>query len=465
MRIMRVTRLITCLFLFLLLVQSSFALSYQKLNSLIPGEAKERDNLGVQIISLKTGKTVFSFNSKKNFIPASNNKIISSYVALSLLGKDFRFRTEFYSGGVLQQGVLHGGLYVKGYGDPTVKVEQIEAMADRLASMGVKKIKGGIYLDDSYYDEIKYGEGWKEKWVGLHYCPPVGPFILNYNNIDLHIIPGDPGKPAKFKTFPENTAFEIENNTTTTRNTARISSQFSDDGKKLTVQGSVSTSRGEELVTLSVLDPLIFFGSVLRNTLIEKGIEVEGSLYKDKVPIWSNDLFTAYSQPLEEIIQEYNKESVNIIGESLVKTLGAVYVNEPGSWKEGTIVIKGFLRKIGIDQELTVVDGSGLSVLNQVSPDVLSKILSVAYKDSDISKVFTESLPVAGVDGTLKKRFRGSRIEGRVFAKTGYLSGVRSLSGYAMADDGEVYVFSIISNGLGWKARKFQEEVLLELVN
>lgn len=465
MKNMRIARLLIFLLVFGLLVQDSFALSYQKLNSLIPSEAKERDNLGVYIKSLKTGKDVFSFNGRKNFIPASNNKIISSFVALSLLGKDFRFRTEFYSGGVLQNGVLHGGLYVKGYGDPTIKVEQIKAMADRLSSMGVRKIKGGIYLDDSYYDELKYAEGWKDKWVGLHYCPPVGPFILNYNNMDLHIIPGNLGKPASFKTFPENTAFEIQNGTTTTRNTAAVSTQFTDDGKKLKVSGSVSTSRGEELVTISVLDPLVFFGSVLRNTLIENGIEVEGSLYRDKVPVWSNDLFTAYSKPLEEIIHEYNKESINIIGESLVKTLGAVYVNEPGTWKDGITVIKGFLRKIGIDQEMTLADGSGLSVLNHVSPDVLARILSVAYKDPDISRVFIESLPVAGVDGTLEKRFRGSKIQGRVFAKTGYLSGVRSLSGYAKADNGEVYVFSIISNGLGWKARQFQEEVLLELVN
>lgn len=462
---MKIFRLFFILLFLFALNQQSFALSSTKLHSLVPAEAKKRDNLGAHIKSLKTGKTVFSYNSKKNFIPASNNKIISSFAALSLLGKDFRFKTEFYSGGEINNGVLYGGLYIKGYGDPTIKLRQLEAIAKRLKLMGVKKIKGGIYLDDSYYDQHSYAEGWKDKWIGLHYCPPVSPFILNHNNIDIHIIPGQIGKPANFKIFPENTAFIIDNKTTTTKKRPSLKAYFSNDGKKFILKGSVSSRRGEDILTVSVLRPLIFFGSVMRNILVEKGIEVEGSLYRDNVPNWANRLFAHYSAPLEEIIQEYNKDSVNIIGESLMKTLGAVFVKEPGSWKDGANVVKGALRNIGVDQDMNVVDGSGLSKLNKVSPATLSKILFAAYNDSRISKVFTDSLPIAGVDGTLKKRFRGTKIKGKVFAKTGYLSGVRSLSGYAVAGDGEVYVFSIISNGLGWKAKKFQEDVLTELVN
>ncbi len=445
--------------------QSTAALSSQKFLSFVPKEAKDKQNLGVSVKSLKTGKTVFSYNSKKNFIPASNNKIISSFTALSLLGKDFRFKTEFYSGGEIKGGVLHGGLYIKAFGDPTIKPFQLEAIAQRLKSMGVKKIKGGIYLDDSYYDSRNYAEGWKDKWIGLHYCPPVSPFILNYNNIDIHIIPGQIGKPANFKMFPENTAFMIDNKTTTSKKSSTLKAYFSNDGERFILRGSVASSRGEEILTVSVLKPLIFFGSAMRNILVEKGIAVEGSLYRDTVPSWATIIFTDYSSPLEEIVQEYNKESVNIIGESLMKTLGAVYVNEPGSWKDGANVVKGFLRNIGITQDTNVVDGSGLSKLNKVSPDTLSQILSAAYQDTKISKTFTDSLPIAGVDGTLKKRFRGTKIKGKVFAKTGYLSGVRSLSGYAVSDDGEVYVFSIISNGLGWKAKQFQEDLLTELVN
>lgn len=463
---MKVFRVFIVLFLlFTFNEQSLAALNSQKLFSFVPEEAKDKQNLGVLIKSIKTGKTIFSYNSKKNFIPASNNKIISSFTALSLLGKDFRFKTEFYSGGEIRNGVLYGGLYIKGFGDPTIKPRQLEAIADRLKSMGVSKIKGGIYLDDSYYDQHSYAEGWKNKWVGLHYCPPVSPFILNYNNIDIHITPGKIGQPANFKLFPENTAFEIDNKTTTTKKTSTLKAYFSNDGNKFLLRGSVSSRRGEEIVTVSVLKPLVFFGSAMRNILVKKGIEVEGSLYRDNIPKWANYIFTDYSSPLEEIVQEYNKESVNIIGESLMKTLGAVYVTEPGTWKDGASVIKDYLHDLGIKQDINVVDGSGLSNLNKVSPDTLSQILSFAYQDSKISKVFTNSLPVAGIDGTLKKRFLGTKIKGRVFAKTGYLSGVRSLSGYAFSDDGDVFVFSIISNGLGWKAKKFQEDVLAELVS
>ncbi|MGH7884574.1 MAG: D-alanyl-D-alanine carboxypeptidase/D-alanyl-D-alanine endopeptidase, partial [Thermodesulfobacteriota bacterium] len=219
---MKIIRILSVflLFLFFLNQPGQAALDSQKLHSMIPKEAVDKQNLGIMVKSLQTGKTVFSYNGEKNFTPASNNKIISSFAALSLLGKDFRFKTELYSGGEIKNGILYGGLYVKGYGDPTIKIEQFRTIAERLKSMGVRKVKEGIYLDDSYYDGISYAEGWKDSWIGLDYCPPVGPFILNYNNIDIHIIPGQIGKPAVLKTFPEKSAFQIENKTNTTKSTS-----------------------------------------------------------------------------------------------------------------------------------------------------------------------------------------------------------------------------------------------------
>ena len=155
---------------------------------------------------------------------------------------------------------------------------------------------------------------------------------------------------------------------------------------------------------------------------------------------------------------------MNIIGENILKTLGAEFKYIPGSWESGAQVVTEFLHKIGVNDEFVIVDGSGLSPFNQVSPKVLSDVLKYAYKNQVISLQFITSLPIAGIDGTLKNRFSTPDVKGRVFAKTGYLNNVRSLSGYIYTKTGDVLVFSILANGLGWKAKEFQNDLLIQLV-
>jgi PBP4 family serine-type D-alanyl-D-alanine carboxypeptidase len=182
------------------------------------------------------------------------------------------------------------------------------------------------------------------------------------------------------------------------------------------------------------------------------------------VPRWATLFYTHYSDPLSTIITEYLKNSVNIIGENLIKTLAAEFRGVPGSWENGSSVISEFLNNIGIKDGFKVVDGSGLSLLNRVSPKTLTEVLSYAYTNRIIASDFIDSLPIAGVDGTLKKRFRESDVQGRVMAKTGYLNNVRALSGYVFTKQGDVLVFSILDNGLGWKTKEFQSSLLSELV-
>ncbi len=162
---------------------------------------------------------------------------------------------------------------------------------------------------------------------------------------------------------------------------------------------------------------------------------------------------------------EYNKKSVNIIGENLIKTLGAEFIGTPGSWESGRKIISLFLKNIGIKNGFKIVDGSGLSLLNRLSPNALADVLEYAFQNKSVGLDFITSLPVAGIDGTLKKRFKDKEMKGRIVAKTGYLKNVRSLSGYVFTTTGDVLVFSILSNGLGHEAKKFQSDLLAELVS
>jgi len=439
--------------------------NYQKeLINLVPQEARGNGKLGVYVKSLNTGKVLFEYNPNKNFIPASNNKVISSYAALSLLGKNYRFKTEFYTGGELSKGTLFGGLYVKAYGDPSITTNDLIKIVRDLKKKGIKRIKGDIYFDDTYFDNVNYGKGWKKAWRGDYYCPPIDAFSLNYNTIDVTITPRKRWESPIVEITPAAYIPNINNTAQSSKYKSQLIISQNSSGEEIFVKGKINVKSRPQKYTISVMKPVSYFGLVFRNLLVLEGIEFDGQIIRKQTPPWASVFYTHESKPLHKIVNDFNKDSVNIIGEALVKTLGAKYVGQPGSWDNGSYVISKFIKDSVIGPDINFADGSGLSRYNRVSPKVLANVLSNAYNKTDFSYEYMSSLPVAGVDGTLKKRFRRSKVKGRVAAKTGYLNGVRALSGYVFAKDGNILVFSVISNGLGWKAKTFQNELLLELV-
>ena len=457
-----ILRVLVLLFTFLPSASSYAEVNHGKILSFISKTPPSQRKIGIMVRSADTGRTVFRYNSKKEFIPASNNKILSSIAALSILGKNFRFKTEFYLGGGIHSGVGHGGLYVKGFGDPTINMEGLREIAGRIKALGITRIDGGIYLDGSYFDDIYYGNGWDPEWFDNGFCPPVTAISFNYNSAKIRIsAPGVQGAPATVRTEPAEFPFPIRSKVSTSLKKSGVRAEYN-ELNELRISGYVSSRKKAETLDLSVPDPFFYFGATLRQVLKEKGVEVTGPIDRGRVPKWAGKVFTHYSEPLATIIHEYNKESVNIIGESIVKVIGAKFLRTPGSWKSGTHVIENHLKMIGLNGSFSIADGSGLSRLNRVSPEDITQALAKAYDDPDISEQFIASLPIAGVDGTLKKRFRN--LKGKVYAKTGYLEGVRSLSGYVFGKNGRVYVFSIISNGMGARVKKLQYLLLRELV-
>ncbi len=462
-------RNILFILLFLIVCLPTSALTktnYQsKLRSLVPPEARGNGKLGVYVKSLNTGRVLFEYNPNKNFIPASNNKVISSYAALSLLGKNFRFKTEFYKGGELSNGTLFGGLYVKAYGDPSITTDDLIKIIRDLKKKGIKRIKGDIYFDDTYFDNVNYAKGWKKAWRGDYYCPPIDAFSLNYNTIDVTVSPRKRWDSPIVEITPAAYIPNIKNTAQSSKYKSQLIVSQNSSGEEIFIKGKINVKSRPQKYTISVMKPVSYFGLVFRNLLVLEGIEFDGQIIRKKTPAWATVFYTHKSKPLHEIVNDFNKDSVNIIGEAIVKTLGAKYVGTPGTWENGSYVITKFLKDSGIGDNISIADGSGLSRYNRVSPKELAMILSKAYNKSDFSYEYMSSLPVAGIDGTLKKRFRRSKIKGKVAAKTGYLNGVRALSGYVFAKDGNVLVFSVISNGLGWKAKTFQNELLAELVD
>ncbi len=448
-------------FTFLPATSSHADVNKKKILSLISKNTSSRKKIGIMIRSADTGKTVFRYNSKKNFIPASNNKILSSVAALSLLGKDFRFKTEFYLGGGIHSNVGHGGLYVKGFGDPSIDIKNLRDIVGEIKALGVTRIDGGIYLDGSYFDETYYGKGWNSEWYGRSFCPPIAAISFNYNKAKIRVFaPNARGMSARVITKPAEFPFPIKSSVYSTSRKSGVTAKFNKQNE-LKILGYISNRKKSETLEVSVPDPFFYFGAVLRQVLEKNGIEVSGSINRGIVPKWAGKILTHYSEPLGTIIHEYNKESVNIIGENIVKVIGAEFSNTPGSWESGVLVIESHLRRTGLNGNFSLADGSGLSRLNRVSPENITRALYNAYNNPEISEEFVSSLPVAGVDGTLKKRFRN--LKGRVYAKTGYIQGARSLSGYVFGKNGRVYIFSIISNGMGTRVKALQNTILREL--
>lgn len=433
-----------------------------KIATLLPREARDNGKLGVIVKSLTSGETIYEHNAQNLFIPASNEKIITSVAALSLLKRDYRFKTEFYSGGEVSKGVLYGGLYVKGYGDPMLGGPDIGFIVYQLKIMGITEIKDGIIVDDSYFSRIRRATGWKESWADDFYSPPISAITFNYNTIEINVSSSVSGRKPSISIQPEGSNIAIVNNAVAGTKQGVLTTNWTND-QTIVVGGRI---RPKSTVTLKipVQNPTLLTGNILKNALQKAGIKVTGSAVAGMVPNWAKLFYTHYSEPLYSIITEYLKNSVNIIGENLIKTLGAEFNGIPGSWENGSQVISKFLNSIGIKDGFRVVDGSGLSLLNRVSPRTLTDVLSYAYTNKIIASDFIDSLPIAGVDGTLRKRFKQSDVQGRVVAKTGYLNNVRALSGYVFTKRGDVLVFSILDNGLGWKTKEFQSSLLTELV-
>jgi len=438
---------------------------YHKILQSIPKEALSNGRLGVVVKSLTTDELIFQYNPDKLFVPASNVKVLTSVTALSILKPDYRFKTVFYSGGDVTQGVIHGGLYIKGYGDPTLSTQYLETIAEEFKSLGVKEIKGGIIVDDSYFDNIRYGKGWKEKWKGDVFSPPISALSLNYNTFYIKVYPSKPGRIPIVALEPKGTNVNVINKAITTNKGGRLTAVWLEGGKTIKLDGSISRRTPSYTLEITTRNPTLYAGSAFKRILDDAGIRVEGYVTVGVVPDWAGVLYTHFSDPLYLIIAEFNKNSVNIIGENIIKTLGATIIGEPGTWEKGTQVVSNFLHEIGIKDSFEIFDGSGLSLLNRVSPNAITDVLEYAYNNQVISLKFLNSLSIGGVDGTLKKRFRRSEVEGRVMAKTGHLSNVNALSGYLFTKSGDVLVFSILANGLGSKATSFQNSLLGELVD
>ncbi len=416
---------------------------------------------GALIKSLKTGKVWYEQNSDKMFMPASNEKIITTAAALTKLGPDAHFRTTISIDGFIKDSVIVGDLIVKGEGDPTFYLrffddprEVFFSWAKTLDSLGIKRIEGNIIGNDNLFDDVHLGSGWSYDYLDSWYAAEVGALQFNENYIDLKIYPPRiKGENPLIIPNVESEYFNINNLLEATDTGKTNFSVHRDFGtNEIVVEGKVKIGDRIYTASPSITNPTLFYVTVMKEAFEEYGIVIDGyALDIDDIPPTRElrpyqQLITYNSPPLKDILKELIKVSQNLYAETMTRLLGYRFYGE-GSFKNGKKVVEEVLESFGIEKgSYSYADGSGLTRYNFVSPDQLVTILSKMY-NGQYKNIWIDLFPVAGVDGTLRNRMKGTSAEGNVKAKTGTISNVRGLSGYVTTGDGEELVFSFLVNG------------------
>ena len=418
---------------------------------------------GVLIKSLKTGKTWYAQNEEKLFMPASNEKIITGASALCSLGPDFNFETSLTYDGQIEDSILKGNIVVFGNGDPTLynrfysdPLDVFNQWADTLRSKGIKVIEGNIIGDDNAFDEQPLGYGWSFDGLDVWYSAEVGALQLNEDYIDLEIMPPQsindtlqiiPNLISKY--------FNIINETVvgdTGRNDISIERPYGTNN--IYIKGYVLIGSHKFEYSPSITNPTLFYVTVLKEVFENHGIKILGSAVDcDEIANWKhtpedfNLILLHKSPPLKEILKGMMKRSQNLYAETFARLLGWKEYGL-GSFSNGRKVVEQVLQdQFGIEPRTYAYrDGSGLSRYDYVSPHQLVKILE-GMTHNKYWDVWYDALPIAGVDGTLKNRMKGTLAENNARAKTGTISNVRGLSGYITTSDGEKLVYSFLVNG------------------
>lgn len=451
------------------------------ISAVLARTAFKHASVGVLARSLKSGQVVFERNADLSLIPASNQKILTAATALRSLGPAFKYRTSVLTAAEPEEdGTIRGDLFVRGSGDPSFSSVRLDELARAVAKSGVKRVVGRIVGDGTAFDDQLLGAGWQWDDEPFYYSPQISGLNCDENIVVISVRPAkSASEPATVwvngRPVAEETYLTVENQVQTVSNEKEASPRISFDRmrgqNRIVVTGTIPVGAKEETEELTIEDPARFTASRFALALGKAGVVVETPLWIDSGAAPGNAREIAYSEskPLTDMLKDFLKPSDNLYGEALLKTIGRGKSRlERGNISQGGKQITELLDEAKIDRGgLRVSDGSGLSGQNTVTPRLICDLLT--YVDARFApaekSAFTNALPVGGVDGTLRNRFKNTPIAGNVRAKTGTLSVASSLSGYLTAKSGERIVFSVLMNHSAGasEARQAQDAIVAAL--
>ncbi len=405
-------------------------------------------------------------------VPASVTKLVTAAVTLREFPPGTHFTTRLLGEGVQKGSMLEGNLILQGRGDPTFTSDKLYQLVNKLLRTGLREVRGDIVVDDSYFDDVRFDPSRDLEHVDNAYDAPVGAMSFNWNTVTFYVRPGaKAGQPARVLADPSSDYIRIRGNVKTAggKSAPRVGLRREKDpdfvGDTFVASGSIGERIHEMTAYKSITQPDLWAGAALKLFLQQQGIRVSGSVYRGTAGKRARLIVQVEGKSVEEILYDMNKHSNNFVAEMLTKNLGA-RVRQPGTMETGMERMRDYLRALGVpEQEFVLVNPSGLSSINRLSARALVRVLQDMHGNFQYQPEFIGSLPVAGVDGTLRKRLRGSPARRWVRAKTGYIDGARTLAGFAGREDGSRVAFAFLHNGSspGYKVRHLYDRLCIEL--
>lgn len=404
----------------------------QKLQQKILQKLDGKADIGVKLWSLNSGQSLFVKNSSETFTPASNTKIFTAVAALLSLGSQYTFKTSLLTSNhahlARNTDTLHGDLYLKFSGDPSLTQAHLTKLIAALRDQGIHNIQGNVYIDDSAFNGASVGPGWNQHDLKFCYAAPVSSAIINHNCAST-LNHGDVSYKKK-------------------NSHSRFSKKHAHPWRK----------KHARYVSHVVKEPSRYARDMLSHLLARAKISYEGSVSYHVAPQNARILTEHHSAPLSTLLKTMLKRSDNLFADAIFKKIGSVYFNQPGNWSNSAQAVKRILATQAHlnTKNLILMDGSGLSHYNSATPEHVISLLNFAYQQLPNGTDFILALPISGIDGTLAHRLRHPAMQGRVRAKTGTMKQISALSGYLETHHQDVLIFSIIINGFAGSCRDYR---------
>jgi serine-type D-Ala-D-Ala carboxypeptidase/endopeptidase (penicillin-binding protein 4) len=437
-----------------------------------------RASWGIAVQSLDRRERIFALNAGTLLVPASVAKLVTVATAADAVGWDYRYTTTLRAAGPIVDGVLAGDLLVVGAGDPSIggrAGDDLSTWVEGLKAAGIRRIEGRVVGDDDLIDEPRPQLAWA--WDDLAYTTGAlfGALNLAENRTSVTIAPGPSAGAPAIVTADPRLAFRLVTNRVTTGPAGSpplVWPEQRPGDPSLTVAGSIPASAPPVALSIAVGNPTLWFASALKSRLIRDGIEVTGEAIDidDVVPAPARDSATVVhshsSRTLGEIAQPLLKDSINLYAEALMRLNAA-----PGVFPTNDAALEGLRQRLDVwgipNTSYQLVDGSGLSRRDAISADAVLSLLE-RMADPAAQSPFVTGLPIAGVDGSLSTRMRGTAAEKNVRAKTGTMSNIRTLAGYVTTLDGEHLAFVVLINnfeGTGANANDALDAIAVRLAS
>ena len=397
------------------------------------------------VVSDINGKTYYSKNASKLFLPGSNMKLFTCTAALLKLGPDYQYSTVVKANLTkLKNNTLNGNLYIRFAGDPSFTVGDLKRLVLQIKQAGIRKINGNVVIDNTIFKGDVYPVGMTYEDLNAGYAAPATAIVLNQNKfeVEVHLNKGSREPIAKMNSpYPDymhlinkikkgkknDVAWRVEKN-------------------NILLTGTLK-SGVHEMIGFAIRSPKKFASQILRNALKKNRIYLQGNIITGRTPYGLKAIAIHRSQKISELIRETLKYSNNLYAQCIFKTLGEKLFGD-NTYKASIEVLKRKISELTRikSQNYAIYDGAGLSRYNLVSPNQIIKLLRAIYHNMGLKRVMLSSLPISGFDGTLEKRMTSPDLKGRIRAKTGTLNGTSALSGFLFLPSGNPIIFSIMTN-------------------